>query len=136
MDDLVLNLDLMPTLLELAGVEIPTGVQGRSLVPTLERGVPLGRQSILYEYYAEPPSASFAYHPSILALRTERFKLVTYPGYPSWEELYDLREDPDELTNLALLESAQPKLLAMRARLIALEAEAGERPAMNTTQGE
>lgn len=134
-DDLVLNMDLMPTLLELAGVQVPTGVQGRSLVPTLERGVPLGRTSILYEYFAEPPGESFAYHPSILALRTERFKLVTYPGYPEWEELFDLLLDPGELVNLAGEESARPTLLEMRASLVALDGEAGERPDMDGSQG-
>ena len=57
------------------------------------------------------------------------------PGCPQWEELFDLLLDPGELVNLAEEESARPTLLLMRASLVALDGEAGERPAMDGSQG-
>ena len=54
-DRLVLNVDLAPTLLELAGVEVPEAMQGRSLVPLLEDREAEWRTSFVYENYYEPP---------------------------------------------------------------------------------
>ncbi len=90
--NMVLNLDLVPTLLDLAGAEVSPLLQGRSW---LEEGP--GRDSFLYEYFASEGKV-----PTCLAVRTRRWKLVTFPQNPEFEaELFDLQADPEETTNLA-----------------------------------
>jgi arylsulfatase A-like enzyme len=93
----VLNIDLAPTLLELAGVARPASFQGISLVPLLA-GRPGGQRSgFLYQYFREVPYSV----PTLVALRQGRYKLVRYPGQPGWNELFDLADDPGETRNLA-----------------------------------
>ncbi len=97
-DPMVLNLDIAPTFLELAGVEIPQWVQGRSLVPLLQGQAPANwRQDWLYEYYEYPGPHNVR---KSRGIRTERYKLIHYYEAPEEFELYDLQEDPGELHNL------------------------------------
>ena len=103
---LALNIDLAPTFAKLAGVEPPSFVDGRSLVPLL-RGDPPGawRQVALLERFSDAPSQQFK------ALRTDG---SLYAEYPSGQrELYDLREDPFQLENRAA--TADPALLTQLA---------------------
>ena len=79
-EGLVEEVDLCPTLLELLGVAAPPGVQGRSL-------------------FAPRKEAVFAEFPTIKCARTREWKLVHYPRQ-KYGELYDLRNDPQELYNL------------------------------------
>ena len=113
----VLNVDLAPTLLELAGVPAPGPLHGRSLGGLLEdRGSPW-RRAFLYEFFEEP---SF-WIPTQLALRASDAKLIVYPGHPEWTELFDLASDPGEQQNLA----RDPERAAQVERLRAdLEREA------------
>jgi len=94
---MALNLDLAPTIVDLAGVPVPANMQGRSLAPILRGGSLSPRDSFLYEYMAE---GAFPVVPDIVGIRTQGRKLVTYPGAPD-EEMYDLASDPYELQNLA-----------------------------------
>jgi len=101
-NSLVLNLDLAPTLLELAGAPPAPDIQGHSWL-----GDGPGRNSFLYEYFAFGGKV-----PTCLAVRSQRWKLVTFPQNPELEEeLFDLQTDPDETTNLAGQE-AQSEVLA------------------------
>jgi arylsulfatase A-like enzyme len=94
-DRMVLNVDLAPTLLDLAGVAMPDTIQGRSLVPFLKGGdTPDWRKDWLYEYYDE----RFASRSR--GIRTEKYKLIHYWESPEEFELYDLEADPRELNNL------------------------------------
>jgi N-acetylglucosamine-6-sulfatase len=95
---MALNLDLAPTILDLAGLTVPASMQGRSLVPILRGGEAPLRDAFLYEYDAD---TGYPVVPSIFAIRTLGRKYVTYPDRPGDEELYDLAADPSELTNLA-----------------------------------
>ena len=96
-DDMVLNLDIGPTLLELAGVEIPPKMQGKSMVK-LAKGDKTGwRKDWLYEYYEYPESQRVRPHRGV---RTERYKLIHYYMEPQEWELYDLQTDPGERNNL------------------------------------
>ncbi|MBI4582070.1 MAG: sulfatase [Planctomycetes bacterium] len=95
-DQMVLNIDLAPTILELAGVPVPAQMQGRSWRPLLEGKTVPWRRSFYYEYFFEAPFAS----PHVQAVRTERGKLIRYPGHPEWSELFDLAADPYETKNL------------------------------------
>lgn len=95
-EPMVLNIDIAPTLLDFAGVEIPKEMQGRSLRPLLEDRPPADwRKSYLYEYFYE---RNFR-NPTILGLRTLDDKIITYPGHPGWTEVYEVTQDPYELTN-------------------------------------
>jgi arylsulfatase A-like enzyme len=103
-DEMVLNIDLAPTILEMAGVEhADMGMQGSSLRPLLVGEGVSWRQAFLYEYWQENefwkgPGAPRT--PSILAVRTTTHKLVTYPDYENWTQLFDLEADPYEMRNL------------------------------------
>jgi arylsulfatase A-like enzyme len=96
-DELVLNIDLAPTLLELAGVAVPPEMQGRSWVPLLTGKPSDWRQSFLAEYFYEQ---NFAGTPTLVAVRTTNAKLIKYPDHEDWTELFDLAADPYETKNL------------------------------------
>ena len=124
-DELVLNIDLAPTLIELTGLEVPEGMDGRSLVPLLRGPAPDDwRTEFLYEYYRHKRYPV----PTLFAVRTEGAKLVRYRDYPEWEELYDLARDPHELVNLAGDPEWAAERERLRSRLEALEASVGPRP--------
>jgi arylsulfatase A-like enzyme len=98
-DELVLNLDLCPTLLDYAGIEIPDDVQGVSLKPLLEDKVEeQWRQSIYYHYYEYP----HGWHnvKKHYGIRTKQYKLIHFYDDISIKELYDLEKDPHELNNI------------------------------------
>jgi arylsulfatase A-like enzyme len=105
-DKMALNIDIAPTLLNLAGVSIPSQMQGRSLTPLMTGQSTSWRNSFLYEYFEEvryePPKAP----PNILAVRTDTAKLIKWPGHPEWTELYNLKTDPYEMRNLYNVSSA------------------------------
>ncbi|WP_435019289.1 sulfatase family protein [Tundrisphaera sp. TA3] len=108
-DAMALNIDLAPTLLDLAGVPVPAEMQGRSWRPLLEGRPADWRKAWLYEYFKE---ANFA-APTVVAVRTDSAKLITYPGHEDWTEVFDLRADPHEMSNLA----ADPARRALRDEL-------------------
>jgi N-acetylglucosamine-6-sulfatase len=97
LEQLALNIDVAPTFLELAGVEIPSDVQGKSLVPMLADSSTKGRESMLLQYFYEPRYENV---PGWHAVRTERFKYIEYEKFPGMEEMYDLVSDPHEMKNL------------------------------------
>lgn len=91
--------DVMPTLLELSGLEVPAIVQGRSLVPLLQGGG-LAETGLYAESFV--PSLQFGWSP-LRSLRWGRYKFIEAPR----SELYDLGTDPGETRNLY---SDQPAL--------------------------
>jgi arylsulfatase A-like enzyme len=95
--DLVQNLDFAPTFLEIAGVEVPADMQGRSLLPLLRGERPADwRESIYYRYYEYPAVHDVQRHEGV---RTQRYKLIHYYLIDEWE-LFDLERDPDELQSV------------------------------------
>ncbi len=122
-DEMVLNIDLAPTLLDLAGAPIPADMQGRSWKPLLQGKHPKWREDFLYEYFidAEFPKAV----PLIKSVRTTRWKYISYPEINDTEELYDLRNDPYEMRNLAQDPKHSGVLKDMKARLARLLKETG-----------
>ncbi len=95
---MALNIDICPTFLDLAGAPIPEGVKGRSLRPLLHGQARGWREDFLYEYDWEAEARK---RPAIRGVRTERWKLIEYPGSDNITELYDLQNDPREMRNLA-----------------------------------
>lgn len=124
-DALALNIDLAPTLLELAGLPTPSNVQGRSFLPLLEHRPVRWRTSFLYEYFEEN---AFPGIPTMLAVRTERWMYARYPELKDLDELYDLKSDPYELRNLAEDPGSRARVKEMRAELERLLKEAEYEP--------
>lgn len=121
-EGLVSTLDLAPTILELAEVPVPGTVQGRSLWPLLTDPQAPWREALLYEYFQEYGPGV----PTILGVRTERLKYVTYPELPDdIGELYDLGSDPLELRNLIGDPAYRGELEAMERLLEQQLAETG-----------
>ena len=100
-EHLVQNTDLAPTVLDLAEVEVPGSMQGRSLVPLLQGGTPEDwREAVYYQYYEGPPSMDAVHNVAQhYGVRTEQYTLARYPGLEEWE-LFDLEEDPEQLQSV------------------------------------
>lgn len=96
---LVSLLDLAPTLTELGGLEPTPKMLGASLVPLFSDEATPWRDKLLYEYFQVRERAPGV--PTMLGVRTERYKYVHYPELTDdIDELYDLEADPLELRNL------------------------------------
>jgi arylsulfatase A-like enzyme len=114
----VLNADIAPTLLDIAGVPIPAAMQGRSIAPLL-RGEPVEwRDEVFYEYFADFPYQV----PPSQAVRTDRWLYVEYDrGLPP--ELYDTVADPQQQINLAEQRDFAEMRQALSQRLADLRRE-------------
>lgn len=122
--EMALNIDLSPTILELAGVKVPDWFQGRSLLP-FGKGTPppSWRQDWLYEYFEYPGVEEVKPNRGV---RTERYKLIHYFLAPEEYELYDLQEDPGELHNLAYDPAHAQLKKQLRDRIEELRKETGD----------
>lgn len=126
-EQMVLNLDLAPTFLELAGVRPPSNWPGRSLVPLLKENPRNWRESFLIEYFSDrvfPRMSNMGYQ----AVRTKDHKYIHYLELPGADELYDLKDDPYEMRNLVAEPGAQKTLVQMKQELERLLKDGGGRP--------
>jgi arylsulfatase A-like enzyme len=142
-DDPVLNIDLAPTLYDLAGLKGPSAIDGRSVRPIFEgkgRARSWRQETYLewqgaqgriepgtagYIFRPEPPRPGPAAAPPIptwRALRTRDYKYAVYLN-GDLSELYDLRSDPRETRNLINEPGAQKRASALHRRLLALASE-------------
>jgi N-acetylglucosamine-6-sulfatase len=96
-EQVVANLDIMPTVLAAAGVPAPAGLDGADFLPLAQGRTVPWRDSLLYEYYWE---RNFPQTPTLHALRTDQYKYIRCHGIWDIDELYDIREDPTETNNL------------------------------------
>jgi arylsulfatase A-like enzyme len=110
----VRNIDVAPTILEMAGVRWDRPMDGRSVMPALQGEVVPGESEFLYEYYWE---YAFPHTPTTFALRGDRYKFIFYHGLWDINELYDLQADPREQRNLINAAEHKPRVEQMRARL-------------------
>ncbi len=122
LEPMVLNIDMAPTILDLAGVRPPSSMQGMSFKPLLAGQKPVWRTSFLYEYFKEGWLPRI---PTMVGVRTETWKYVTYPELEDLDELYDLTKDPIEMHNLATGPAAKGQLTKMKAELHRLIKETG-----------
>ena len=96
--DMVSNIDLPETFLEMAGVNVPADMQGRSMVPILKGKTPSNwRKEHYYHYYEYPGSHMVKRH---YGTSTERYKLIHYYYDIDEWELYDRKADPQEMKNV------------------------------------
>ena len=115
----VRNLDIAPTLLDWAGVEIPTHLEGRSVVPLLTGEVSEAQwqtPAFVYEYYWE---WTFPQTPTTFAITHNNIKYIQYHGLWDLEELYDLNHDPEEKVNLLNDKNYRNTLIDLREALYA-----------------
>ncbi len=120
-EELVLNIDVAPTMLELAGVSIPSYVQGKSLKPLMQGTKTSWREDFLYHYHLEIDLSKMTDKerqdfdkqwsrlgmdpapllvPENMAVRSKEWKYITYPGTSETDELYNVLKDPHEMKNL------------------------------------
>jgi arylsulfatase A-like enzyme len=123
-DEMVLNLDMAPTLLEIAGVDVPKEMQGKSMLPLAEgkTNIPW-RKDWLYEYYEYP---GFENVRPCRGVRTDRYKFIHFFIEPEEFELYDLHTDPDEMNNLYGKPGYEEITAHLKDRLAALRAETND----------
>jgi arylsulfatase A-like enzyme len=92
---MALNIDIAPTLLDIAGVPLPQDMDGESLVPILTAPETPGRESFLLEFWRYFPEST----PSYSGVRTEHYKYIEFErGRKPW--LFDLQQEPGEQVNL------------------------------------
>ncbi|HAV64140.1 MAG TPA: sulfatase [Verrucomicrobiales bacterium] len=119
-EEMVLNIDVAPTVLELAGLKVPTGMQGRSLLPLLNGRSPRWRRDFFYEH-----NFKHAAIPRSEGVVSADWKYLRYVDTdPLQEELYDLRNDRGEVNNLAADAGAARQLAKLRKRFEELKREA------------
>src|ERR1043166_2172491 len=112
-DEMALNIDIAPTLLEMAKVEIPKSYQGRSLVPLLHGKNAGWRTDFFCEHLFVHPDI-----PQWEGVRDERYVYARYfTQKPAYEFLHDLKDDPQELKNLAKEDGHAELLDRMRRRM-------------------
>ena len=110
----VANIDIAPTLLDAAGLNIPDSMQGESFLSIAKGENPKWRDAILYEYLWEE---SFPQTPTVLGIRTEDYKYMWYHGVFDKNEMYNIKDDPHEMVNLIESAAHFEKREALKKRL-------------------
>lgn len=120
-DPIALNVDIAPTILELAGVAVPEAMQGRSLLPLMTGATPSDwRDSFIFSYNIDPEFPTAAVVPHLGLRRADGLKLVNYSDDTSWDELYDASDnaDPYEINNLYSSPARAADLASMTKELV------------------
>jgi len=120
-NDMILNIDYSPTLLEIAGINPPKEVQGKSFMPILENKTKKTfRDAVYYHYYEYPYWHHVQPH---YGIRTERYKFIHYYYDMDEWELYDLSNDPNEVNNVIHNPEHKQLIMNLKSRLSELKKE-------------
>lgn len=115
LEQIIMNVDIAPTFLQLAGLGKPSQMQGYSFSGLLKGDTAnWQRNRVYYEYYWEQ---AFPQTPTTFAIRTDDYKYIYYNGVWDINELYDLKNDPFEMNNLIRDSSYRKTGLQMKAEL-------------------
>jgi N-acetylglucosamine-6-sulfatase len=112
---MILNIDLAPSLLEMAGLPVPDRMEGESFVPVLKSRSAPGRRAWLYEYFRDFPFRV----PTTRAVRTEKHMYIEFEGRMG-RELYDVQNDPRQQRNMIHAEEGKRLAAELRKTLEAL----------------
>jgi arylsulfatase A-like enzyme len=119
---IALNVDLAPTILSLAGLQVPPEMQGVSLVPVFSGRAPPGRSDFYFEHLFDHPRI-----PKSEGVRDGRWSYARYfEQEPVFEMLYDRVADPGQILNLAGEPARRAVLERLRARCDELRDRLGE----------
>ncbi len=123
-NDFVMNLDFAETFLDVAGVSVPDDMQGKSLLPLLKGETPDDwRKSMYYHYYEYPGGHSVKRH---YGIKTGDYKLIHfYYDIDEWE-LYDLKNDPNEMNNVINDSAYADIVVDLKKQLKGLENKYGD----------
>ena len=126
LEELTLNIDIAPTLLDFAGVRIPDDIQGESMKGLLtgKTGVKDNwRKSAYYQYFEYPKWHNVQPH---YGVRTDQFKLIHfYYNIDTWE-LYDLKKDPKEVKNIYNDPAYAGVVKELKAEIVKLQKQYGD----------
>ncbi len=114
--NMVLNIDVAPTLLDLAGVDIPKNMEGISIKPVLNNSRIAWRKAWLYEYFEDYPYQV----PEMNGIRTDKYKYIEYSGKKP-AELFDLANDPHEYHNIIETPEGMKRLPELKKMLAQLK---------------
>ena len=129
---MVSNLDFAQTFLDLAGIDLPDDMQGKSLRPLLEgKDQKDWRESIYYHYYCFPEYHAVRRHDGV---RNSRYKLMHFYDINEWE-LFDLEKDPKEMQSLHDDPKYTKTLQHMKGELAKLRKQYEEPPAPKAEKG-
>lgn len=122
-NDIILNIDFAPTLLDAVSFSAPSEMQGRSFLPLLKGKTPKDwRDSMYYRYYY----SHFETEPHY-GIRTEKYKLIYFDLIDQWE-LYDLEIDPREMNNVYHNPEYSETVLRLKKELNILQNKLGDDP--------
>ena len=122
-EKIVANIDVAPTLLEVAGVTPPKHMNGKSFWPLAKgEGSSDWRKYLLYEYYWE---RNYPQTPTNHAVIGEDYKYIRYHGVWDQDELYDTKSDPKERKNLYNDSAQEARIQEMNQALFDLLADSG-----------
>jgi N-acetylglucosamine-6-sulfatase len=122
LDQMIANLDVGPTVMEVMGLQTPPHMDGKSFLPLLKGENIPWRDRFLYVYYWEK---NFPQTPTTFALRTPKAKYITYYGLWDSDEYYDLATDPEESKNLINDPSRLAEVRRMENELYQMMGELG-----------
>jgi len=103
-----LNIDIAPTILSLAGIEVPSGMQGMNLMDVVQGKIPERKYFFYQHYFLGSPLI-----PMVEGVVTKDFKYMKYIEH-NYEELFNIKTDPHEIDNLSQNSSYGKKLMEMR----------------------
>lgn len=114
LQQVIQNIDVAPTILDMAGVKKPAKMQGESFFPLLQHKDIAWRNTAFYEYYWE---YFFPQTPTTFGIREGDYKFTFYPGIWDANEFFNLAKDPEEKNNLIRSKTDQKKIKEMRGKM-------------------